>query len=95
MKIYIAGAISGDEINAKKRFEEAERQLKKQYPSAEIVNPMTLPHDHDKTWRSYMNECITELVKCDNAYLIDGWMDSRGALLEFEIIRGLKINIIY
>jgi hypothetical protein len=54
-----------------------------------------LPHNHDKTWRSYMNECITELVKCDNAYLIDGWMESRGALLEFEIIRGLKINIIY
>lgn len=94
MKIYIAGRITGREIEtAFKQFEQAENILKEW--GEEIVNPMRLPHDHDKTWKSYMVECIAELVKCDSIYMLKGWQKSKGARLELHIAKKLNYKIFY
>ena len=52
-KVYICGKISGMEDEAKVLFEEAETKLKER--GFEVINPMKLPHNHDKQWTSYVN----------------------------------------
>jgi hypothetical protein len=55
MKIYIAGKITGlDTEVAFGEFKRARLILENIYPDSEIINPMELPHNHDKTWESYM-----------------------------------------
>jgi len=53
-----------------------------------------LPHKHDKSWESYMRECIEALIKCNAIYLKKGWELSEGARLEFTIASKLKMKII-
>ena len=55
-KIYISGKISGIENEAPELFTKAEKEL--QAKGFETVNPMTLNHEHDKSWHSYMKEDV-------------------------------------
>ena len=91
-RVYIAGKISGMEPLAKTKFQEAENFLLKF--GFEVVNPMTLPHDHDKSWEAYMKECIKSLVDCDFIYLLENWTYSPGAIIEFNLAYTLKIEIL-
>jgi nucleoside 2-deoxyribosyltransferase len=93
-KIYIAGKITGLPIEeAMANFEKAEKMLTER--GHKVVNPMKLPHNHDKEWESYMRECIIELLKCDGIYLLSNWAMSRGACMEFELAMKLNIEINY
>ena len=58
-KIYISGKISGIENEAPELFSKAEKEL--QAKGFETVNPMTLNHQHDKSWHSYMKEDVKAL----------------------------------
>ena len=49
-KIYISGKISGIENEATELFAKAEKEL--QAKGFETINPMTLNHEHDKSWHS-------------------------------------------
>lgn len=89
--IYIAGKISGMEKEAFKLFEEAQHELESQ--GHVVINPMKLPHNHDKTWKSYMRECIKELVDCDEIYMLKNWADSHGAKLEYIVAHEIGIKI--
>lgn len=91
--IYIAGPITGHDL--KERFEAFEI-VENKYKALgfNVVNPMKLKHDHDKSWESYMRECIEALIKCDAIYLMQGWELSDGARLEFTIASKLKMQII-
>lgn len=53
MRVYISGAISGVK-DYEKKFSKAEKDLKAK--GYETINPCTLPHDHDKSYESYMKE---------------------------------------
>lgn len=91
-KIYISGKISGlDENEAFKMFEEAEITMSAL--GFEVVNPMKLPHNHDKTWLSYMREDVKALVDCDAIYMLPNWTDSKGALAEFRLAVSLGLEI--
>jgi nucleoside 2-deoxyribosyltransferase len=92
-KIYIAGPITGHDLAERKReFTNVQAFLEdNQY---KVVNPMELPHEHDKSWESYMKECIEALVKCNAIYLMPKWELSEGARLEFTIASKLKMKII-
>lgn len=92
-KIYISGKISGIENEAPELFAKAERWLRAN--GFETVNPMTLSHQHDKSWRSYMKEDINALFECDCIYMLSNWKDSKGATLEHTIAEGLGLMILY
>lgn len=90
-KVYLSGKITGIEEQAKELFGKAELLLNDD--KVEVVNPMVLTHDHDKSWNSYMKECIKALCDCDSIYMLSNYMDSEGALLELYIAKriGLKV----
>jgi Asp-tRNA(Asn)/Glu-tRNA(Gln) amidotransferase A subunit family amidase len=90
MKTYISGAITGT-TDYMERFEKAEQLLKAQ--GREVVNPTKLPHNHDKTWESYMREDIKALVECEAIYVMKGWSLSKGAILEVNIASALEFKI--
>lgn len=92
-KVYISGKATGIEKEAIGIFAEAEKELQKL--NFETVNPMTLNHDHDLTWQSYMRKDIKELCDCDSIYMLNNWMDSKGAILEYQIAVGLGLDILF
>ncbi len=93
-KIYISGKITGmvyeDAFNL---FEDTENMLKKQ--GFDVVNPMKIVHDHDKSWHSYMKEDIKALCDCDEIYMLSNWIDSKGAIIEHRIALDLGITVKY
>ncbi len=92
-KIYNAGPITGYEETAKQRFEKAEKAILDL--GFEVVNPMNLPHIHDKSWNSYMKECLFNLVECDGILMLRNYHKSKGALLEQRIARDLGLTEYY
>lgn len=92
-KIYISGPITGlDYKKAKDNFEDAEKRITEQGHMA--VNPMRLlpeglPYEH------YMKTDIAALLTCDAIFMLDGFNDSTGALLEREIARIVGIDVVY
>ena len=92
MIIYIAGKVSGMEDKARFLFRIAEKELNLQ--GHDVINPMELEHDHDKTWQSYMRECISAMMKADALYLLPNWRESKGARIEVQLAHNLGIKIL-
>lgn len=94
MKIYISGKITGIEEQARELFSKAENDIRE--AGHEPVNPMTLPHNHDKSWQSYMKEAIKAMCDCDAIYMLSNWEKSKGAIIERRIADylGLEYYII-
>lgn len=95
MKIYIAGKVTGMEYEAKRLFEKTEKKILASGLFTEVVNPMKLPHEHDKHWQSYMKECLAALIGCDAILMQLGWDHSRGAILEHYMAGQLGIDRYY
>ena len=93
MKIYISGRITGIEEEALELFAKAEKELQAQ--GFDTVNPMTLPHNHDKTWASYMREDVKALCDCDIICMLSNWRLSKGAIIEHSIAKSLELIIKY
>lgn len=92
-KIYISGRITGLDLDeCAKTFQEVEDILTNQM-GYEVVNPMKLPHDHDKKWESYMKECIKALMDCTHIFVIQKDIEhSIGAKIEIELAEKLNIK---
>lgn len=92
--VYIAGKIGGlDYFEAYSNFHKAEIELSlKNFVS---INPMKLPHLHDRSWKSYMKEDLRALKECDALYALDNWQDSRGARIEVWFAKRYGKAIIY
>jgi hypothetical protein len=93
-KVYISGKITGLVYEeAFENFKKAEDYLKgKGY---EVVNPMTIEHNHDKSWENYMKVDLIEMLKCDAVYFMKGFFNSKGARMEFDIAERLKIELMF
>jgi hypothetical protein len=90
--IYISGPITGRPIEeSEAHFKKASDDLAK----ADFIpsNPMLLDHNHDKSWQSYMKEDISEMMKCDAIYMLQGWKSSKGAKIEYELAKALGFTI--
>ena len=89
-KCYIAGAVTGTN-DFKERFDAAEYKVIRM--DMIPINPVTLPHKHNKEWKSYMKECISALMDCDCIFLLEGWEKSKGANIELEIAASLQYPV--
>lgn len=85
MRIYISGKISGREAEARKEFAKVSRQLEE--IGHDPVNPFENGLEVDDTWERHLAVDITDLLGCDAVCQLDGWEDSRGARLEYEVAR--------
>jgi hypothetical protein len=93
MKIYISGKITGIEAEALVRFGLAELVMRE--AGFDPINPMALPHLHDKEWHSFMREDIKALCDCDAIYMLNNWKDSAGARLEHTVAECLGLQVFY
>lgn len=93
MKVYISGAISGlpfDEVE--KAFNEAEIRLEEQ--GYVVVNPLDNGLPRESNWDEHMKADIKLLMDCDAIYLLKGYQDSKGAMIEYDLARILGYEII-
>lgn len=90
---YLSGRITGIEAEAAMLFEAVEQRMIA--AGHQVVNPMKLPHNHDKSYNSYMKECIRAMMECDCLLMLTGWKDSNGANIEHDIARTFEIPITY
>lgn len=91
LKCYISGKITGID-NYVELFNSAEKYLL--LKGYDVVNPVNLAHDHDKSWESYMKEDLKALLDCDAIYMLKNWHKSKGAIIEKTLAYQLGIQII-
>jgi nucleoside 2-deoxyribosyltransferase len=93
-KVYISGRISGMLFtDAYQKFQLAEQKLSEL--GYEVVNPMTIEHDHDKTWEAYMKNDIKAMCDCDTIFMLDNWRESRGATIELNLAIQLGLSVLH
>ena len=92
-RVYIAGRITGVPF-FKLSFSIAAFTLV--FRGYEPVNPASIDFGPDETenatWEDYMRVCLPKLATCDYIYLLPGWEESRGAVLEKQIADALGIK---
>lgn len=93
-RIYICGMISNLPMQvAKDNFEAVEQYLMENF-DYEIINPMKLPHYHDKSWQSYMKHCLLAMMNCNMIYVMGNHKLSNGATIENKIAKVLGFHFI-
>lgn len=84
MKIYIAMPISGlDYAEVTKNADRVEKFLAEK--GFEVYNPLKIcPFVEGKTWDEYMEELLPKVSECNAIFMMNGWLDSRGARKEYR-----------
>lgn len=94
IECYIIGKI-GDlpEEVYKANFQRAKAEV--QEMGMIPISPVDLPHNHDRTWGSYMKEDIARMVFCPFVYVQKNWRHSPGGIIELNLAKDLGLNIIF
>ena len=92
--IYISGKITGLPIEtAYEIFSIAEKQLIEN--GFKTINPMTIEHNHNKSWENYMRVDLKSLLDCNYIYMLKDWHLSKGANIEYNLAKDLGLSIIF
>lgn len=89
-KVYISGPITGIDFGNRFAFSCARSAL--ELCGYEVVDPSEVQLDDEATWTDYMRADLKLLLDCDFIYMLEGWEDSRGARLERELAKNLRIK---
>lgn len=93
MKVYISGPITGLPYKeVEKAFSKAEKRLKEE--GYEVVSPLKNGLPRESTWNEHMRADIKLLLDCDAIYLLKGYQDSKGAMIEYDLARILHFETI-
>lgn len=93
-KIYISGPISGLPIdNVRHRFDLWRQKLRR--AGYEVVIPTENGLPSTASWEEHMTRDIELLQSCDAIFMLEGWQQSRGCRIEFNIAVESKIPIIF
>lgn len=93
MRIYVSGAITGT-TDYKKRFKKAEKELlKKGY---EVINPVNIAENLPPLkYYEYLTIDLNLLSICDAIYMLEGWQNSNGAIMEYRIASASNKLVIF
>ena len=91
MIAYIAGPMSGIEDYNKPAFDKAEEELKA--VGIIVLNPAIMPVGMKQ--HQYMPICLAMLEQADAIYVLKGFQNSRGAMLELAYAEKQGKAIIY
>lgn len=87
-KIYLSGPIT-DNPNYKEKFKRKQKELES-YGHV-VFNPVKT---EGFSYKDYIDMGLCELSHCDAIYLMDGYLNSPGAMLELEYARVTGLEII-
>jgi len=90
-KTYISGPMTGIHLFNFPAFNEKAAELRAM--GREVVNPAELDTSTDKPWHVYMRQDIRAMMDCDTIHMLPGWANSKGAVLEYAIARGLGFKV--
>jgi len=94
MKTYISGAISGLPLNLViDKFKKAEDELFSK--GHEVINPLNNNIDKNASWLDHMRADIKMLLDCDAIYMLVGWPDSKGAMIEYQLAQNLGLKVFF
>jgi len=85
--IYIAGPVTNDPDH---RWKFARAQVRLERQGYKVINPVNLAAalPDTFTWTQIMEVCLAALSQADEAYFLEGWEESNGAMIEFMYIKG-------
>jgi hypothetical protein len=84
MLIYISGKIIGLPFpEVKTKFQEMQDFLEDL--DFEVVNPTKNGLTESHPWKQHIARDVELLLPCDAIYMFDGWQDSVGACIEYDI----------
>lgn len=92
-KIYISGPMTGILDHNHKTFNFVAKLIKDVYgldyfsPAEHFEGILDLPR------HVYMLEDIKGLLACDAIVMLEGWQNSKGALLELEIAKEINLKV--
>jgi hypothetical protein len=91
VRVYISGPVTGMTDDNRTEFQIAEAAIR--HKGHEPVNPLTLAHDHGKTWAEYMKVDLEALLHVDAVLVLNGWQFSRGANIEVTLAVDIGIPV--
>ena len=92
MKIYISGKITGLPLpEVRQRFADAAALL--DAIGFEAVNPLNNGLEAGAGWKEHMTADIRMLLDCDAIYMMDNWIGSKGASIEYDAATRLEKDI--
>jgi len=92
MKVYISGQITGLSYNeARIRFEKGKYILEQL--GYTVINPFNNGLKYNDSWENHMKKDIEMLYGCDAIFMLDNWISSVGANIEYNISKekGFKV----
>ena len=91
MRLYLAGPMTGlPESNYTAFHAEAARLRAAGF---DVANPAENDCGQDPEWSDWMRSGIRLLLTCDEVATLDGWWNSRGAVLEVDLATRLGMRV--
>ncbi len=91
--IYVAGPMNGLPGRNHGAFARASDTLK--IVGWTVFNPSELPRNSEITKGEYMDIDLAMIRACTAIYMLDGWRNSPGALVEHAYAKYLELEIFY
>lgn len=86
-RVYISGPISNTDLDVVARNVQAfvNKEIELTAFGYLVVNPVKNGLPVDATWEEHMRTDLRMLLDCGAIYMLPGWYNSHGALLEYRV----------
>lgn len=91
--IYISGPMSGKPDFNFPAFHSAAASLRSL--GYEVHSPAELNLNTSLPWEVLMRHALRQMLLCDAIYMLEGWSNSKGAKIEWNLANGLNMIVNY